>query len=293
MTNMTGDELNAKWPSDDETLEPTETQSTGWAMSLAQQAPGWLLGVATFLISIGAILGIWWVFAVLVDNSLLLPSPAATFQTFLDLAWGDRGQLSLWPNALISLQRVVVGWGLGVLAGVLVGIVMAMNRHIRALVDPVIELGRPIPPLAYAPLLVIWFGIGETSKTLLIFLTAFPVMVIATVAAIKGVDQSWKRAALSLGASYPYLTRRVILPASLPEILTAMRLASGLCWGSLVAAEIIAASSGLGWMILQASRFLDTETVFVGIIAIGTLAFLMDRVLRGIERVFVPWKGRR
>jgi taurine transport system permease protein len=138
----------------------------------------------------------------------------------------------------------------------------------------------------------VWFGIGETSKLILIWAATFPVMVISTVAGIRGVDVSWRRTAVTLGASPLQLVTRVILPAAIPEIVTGARIASGLAWGTLVAAEIIAASSGLGYMILQASQFLETSTIFVGIITIGFLAFVLDRLLRAVERRLAPWKGR-
>jgi taurine transport system permease protein len=169
---------------------------------------------------------------------------------------------------------------------------MASNEYIRALIDPLIELARPIPPLAYVPLLVVWFGIGETSKLILIWAATFPVMVISTIAGIRGVDRSWRRTAVTLGASPVQLVTKVILPAAIPEIMTGARIASGLAWGTLVAAEIVAANSGLGYMILQASQFLQTGTIFVGIITIGLLAFALDRSLRALERRLAPWKGR-
>jgi taurine transport system permease protein len=177
-----------------------------------------------------------------------------------------------------------------VVSGVVVGVAMAGNRYLSAALDPILEFCRPIPPLAFAPLLIVWLGIGESSKISILFYSTLPVMVIGTVSAISKVKISWKRAAQTLGATSFYITRRVIIPAALPEIITAMRISSGLAWGSLVAAEIIASSSGLGWMILQASRVLQTEVVLVGIMAIGCLAFITDQILRFLDMKFAPWK---
>jgi taurine transport system permease protein len=239
------------------------------------------------------VIGLWWLAAVaIINDSTILPTPDAVARQFWMLATSGSGAQSLWVNLKASLVRVALGWGLGVVTGIVMGVLMASNEYIRALIDPLIELARPIPPLAYVPLLVVWFGIGETSKLILIWAATFPVMVISTVAGIRGVDRSWRRTAVTLGASPVQLITKVILPAAIPEIMTGARIASGLAWGTLVAAEIVAANSGLGYMILQASQFLQTSTIFVGIITIGLLAFALDRSLRALERRLAPWKGR-
>jgi taurine transport system permease protein len=238
-------------------------------------------------------IGVWWfAAAVVLNDPLLLPTPAATAKRAVQLAFGDVSSVSLWSDVWASLQRVLLGWGAAVVGGVSLGVAMALNRPVRWMLDPLIEFGRPIPPLAYSPLLAVWFGIGEFPKELLIFLGCVPVIVIATVSAIADVDRDWQRVALTLGASPQYVITRVIVPAALPQIWTSIRIASGLAWGMLVAAEIIASSSGLGFMILQASQFLDTATLLVGIVVIGSLAFGMDRILRAIEVRLVPWRGR-
>ncbi|MEZ5077078.1 MAG: ABC transporter permease [Solirubrobacterales bacterium] len=233
----------------------------------------------------------WWIGALLVDDQNVMPDPGSVADRFGELISTD-SQNSLPQNAWSSLLRILIGWGGGTLAGVAAGIAMASNRWIRGVLDPLIELARPIPPLAFAPLLVIWFGIGELPKMLILAFVAFPVVAISTVASISNIDENWVRAARTLGAGRPYVLRRVTIPASLPGILISIRLANGLCWGTLVAAEIIASTSGLGWLILQAGRYLDTPTIFVGIIAIGVLAFVTDRILRWAEAVLVPWRGK-
>jgi taurine transport system permease protein len=250
-------------------------------------------GAATSALSVALLIGLWWLAAVaIINDSTILPTPDAVARQFWTLATSGSGAQSLWVNLKASLIRVALGWGIGVGSGIVIGVLMASNEYIRALVDPLIELARPIPPLAYVPLLVVWFGIGETSKLILIWAATFPVMVISTVAGIRGVDTSWQRTAVTLGASRVQLVTKVILPAAIPEIVTGARIASGLAWGTLVAAEIVAANSGLGYMILQASQFLQTSTIFVGIITIGLLAFALDRSLRVVERRLAPWKGR-
>ncbi len=249
-----------------------------------------LVGVAALVAALVAVVVVWAIAAAAFDDPNVLPTPTAVADRFGDLLGG--GNPSLVENALVSLRRVLLGWGAGCLAGVVVGAAMASSRWTRGILDPLIELGRPIPPLAFVPLLVIWFGIGELPKILVLMFGSFPIVTISTVAAIRGVDVNWRRAAETLGASRAYVLRHVTIPAALPGILVSVRLANGLCWSALVAAEIIASTEGLGWMILQAGRFLDTATIFVGIITIGALAFAMDRLLRLAEGVLVPWHGK-
>jgi taurine transport system permease protein len=246
--------------------------------------------VATVVLSASVAILLWAGLARVIDDPLVLPGPWAVATRLGDLL-KPSGQ-SLWPDIRSSLTRVGLGWAFGVVGGVLLGVVLSSSRYLNLAIDPALQAGRSIPPLAYSPLLVVWMGIGESSKVVLIVLTVLPIMAITTTAAISGIDQSLIRAAQTLGASAPLMLRRVAVPAVLPEIITSMRVTYGLAWGSLIAAEIIASSDGLGYRILQAGRYLDTVTVFVGIVAIAALAVLGDVVLRLVYRVAVPWKGR-
>ncbi|HEX6446012.1 MAG TPA: ABC transporter permease [Streptosporangiales bacterium] len=234
---------------------------------------------------------IWWAVALLYDAPAILPTPASSLARLGELLGSD-SRYSIVTNAAVSLRRVLIGWSIAVCAGVVVGSAMASNRVIGGLLDPLIEMGRPVPPLAFTPLLIIWFGIGELPKVLLIAFPAFFATAIATVASFRGVNENWRRAARTLGASRWHVLRKVTIPASLPGILVGVRIGSGMAWGTLVAAELIASTSGMGWMILQAGRYLDTRTIFAGIVVIAALAYLMDRVLRLIEAIVVPWRGR-
>lgn len=252
---------------------------------------GSVLPVVATVLALVLVALVWWLASVLYAAPAILPSPVAALARLVELLGGG-GRYSIADNALVSLRRVLIGWGVAVCAGVIVGSAMASSRWIGNLLDPLIEMGRPIPPLAFTPLLIIWFGIGELPKVLLIAFPAFFATAIATVSAFRGVNENWRRAAKALGASRWYLLRRVTIPASLPGILVGVRIGSGMAWGTLVAAELIASTSGMGWMILQAGRYLDTQTIFAGIIVIGALAYLMDRGLRLIERIVVPWRGK-
>lgn len=263
----------------------------GWRFAKLTSTPWGRAGISVLSVVLFVIM--WDLIArFIVNETVILPTPGAVVERFADLAFAREGELSLWPNLSASLLRVLSGWGIGLVVGVVLGVVMASSAVVRAALDPLLEAGRAIPPLALVPLLLVWFGIGETSKILLLAFAAVPVFAISTTAAITGVDKSLRRAALTLGAGRMYMIKHVILPGVLPEIFTAMRLASAFVWTTLVAAELVAATDGLGFMILQAGRYLDTPTIFVGIVTIGVVAFLMDTVLRALERYLVPWKGK-
>ena len=158
--------------------------------------------------------------------------------------------------------------------------------------DPVVEFFRPIPPLAFIPLVIIWSGIGERSKILLLFLAALWIMAIAARAGVSGVKLSKIHAAYTLGVNRRQLLLRVILPNALPEIFTGMRVAMGVCWGTVVAAELVAAESGVGFMIMVASTFLSTDIVVMGVIIIGIVGYGIDILMRKLEARLIPGKGK-
>ena len=154
-----------------------------------------------------------------------------------------------------------------------------------------IEFYRPLPPLAYLPLMVIWFGIGETAKVMLIFLACFAPVALATRSGVLSASRDQINAALSMGASRLQVMLHVVLPAATPEILVGLRIGMGVGWTTLVAAEMVAANAGLGQMVLSASNFLRTDVVVMGILVIGFFAILFEVLMRWLERMLVPWKG--
>jgi len=199
---------------------------------------------------------------------------------------------SLGEHLGFSLFRVIVGFFLGTLVGIPLGYAMGLSDWFRGWFDPIVEFMRPVPPLALIPLVIIWAGIGEVGKTILIFLAALWIMAIAARSGVSGVRISKVHAAYSLGASKWQIMRYVIVPNSLPEIFTGARVAMGVCWGTVVAAELVAAEKGVGMMIMVASKFQQTDIVVLGIILIGIIGFGIDILMRWAERVLVPWKGR-
>ncbi len=169
---------------------------------------------------------------------------------------------------------------------------MGVNRVMRGLFDPIIEFYRPLPPLAYLPLIIIWLGIGEFPKVFLIFLAIFAPMAIAARAGVRSVSIEQIHAAYAMGASRRQVISHVILKAALPEIFTGMRIGIGVGWTTLVAAEMVAAHRGLGFMVLNAAEFLASDTVIMGIIVIGIFAFAFDLLIRHLEKALIPWKGK-
>ncbi|MEO0547194.1 MAG: ABC transporter permease subunit [Pseudomonadota bacterium] len=225
-------------------------------------------------------------------EALYLPPPEQVWTRFWQLnAEGYQG-VGLWENVMWSLIRVIIGFFLGCLFGIPLGFAMGLNSWLRGWFDPIVEFMRPVPPLALIPLVIIWFGIGEQGKVSLLFLAALWIMTISARAGVSGVNISKVHAAYSLGASKPQLLSKVILPNSLPEIFTGARVAMGVCWGTVVAAELVAAEKGAGKMIIAASKFQLTDIVIIGIIIIGVIGYGIDVLMRIAENRLVPWKGR-
>ena len=223
---------------------------------------------------------------------LWLPSPEAVFARFLEIARNGYQNTALIDHLGASLGRVLAGFFLGSLVGIPLGYAMGLSGWFRGWFDPIVEFMRPVPPLALIPLIIIWFGIWETGKVVLLFLAALWIMVIAARSGVSGVRISKIHAAYSLGASKRQILRHVIIPNSLPDLFTGARVAMGVCWGTVVAAELVAAQKGAGMMIIAASKFQLTDIVVMGIILIGVIGYALDILMRMAERRLVPWKGR-
>jgi taurine transport system permease protein len=221
-----------------------------------------------------------------------LPSPEAVWSRLGEIATVGYRNSTLAEHLGYSLFRVIVGFILGALVGIPLGYAMGLSNWFRGWFDPIVEFMRPVPPLALIPLVIIWAGIGEVGKIILLFLAALWIMAIAARSGVSGVRISKVHAAYSLGASKWQIMRHVIIPNSLPEIFTGARVAMGVCWGTVVAAELVAAEKGAGMMIMVASKFQSTDIVLMGIILIGIIGFSIDMLMRQAEKWLVPWKGK-
>ena len=249
-------------------------------------------GLISLLTSL-VLIGLWF----LVTESgwvkpLFLPSPLAVWDKFVRALTDGVSNSTLTQHTLASLGRVFGAFLLAMLTAVPIGILMGVNRFVRGLFDPVIEFYRPLPPLAYLPLVIIWLGIGEFPKVFLIFLAIFAPMAIAARAGVRSVSTEQIHAAYAMGATRGQVISQVILKAAMPEIFTGMRIGIGVGWTTLVAAEMVAANRGLGFMVLNAAENLESDTVIMGIFIIGIFAFAFDLLIRYLEKVLIPWKGR-
>jgi NitT/TauT family transport system permease protein/taurine transport system permease protein len=246
--------------------------------------------VATGAAGLLALLIAWQLAALALDDAVILPSATQTASAFGHTLIHPypAHSLPLWRDLLISLRRILIGFAGGVVLGVAIGAAMFASRPLRHLIDPVIEATRPLPPLAFIPLLIVWFGIGELPKEVLIVVGIVPVMVVATVAGLDAVPEDLQLAARTLGATRAYTLWHVQVRAALPTIITGMRIAMGGAWSSIVAAEMLAATSGVGYLIMQAGNYLNTGIVFSGIITIALTGLALDAALRSLLRLADP-----
>ena len=191
-----------------------------------------------------------------------------------------------------SFLRVFLGLVFGILIGVPLGLFMGLNRFAKGFFDPLIELYRPVPPLAWAPLIISVLGIDNTGKVFLLFMVSLSIMIISARAGASGTQLSKIHAAHSLGASKKQILRYVIFPNSLPEILTGIRVAVGMCWGTLVAAEFLAGTTGIGFVENVAKKYFQYEVIWITIFIMGMLGLLFDVTLRKIIDKTIPWRGK-
>jgi len=244
-------------------------------------------------VTMGILLGAWfgatWLQAV---SPVFLPSPRAVAEKFYSVATVGYVDATLLQHLLASLQRVGAALVLATGIGIPVGFAIGGSRIGRGIFDPLLEFLRPIPPLAYLPLVVIWLGIGEVSKVVVIAIAMIAPIALATATGVRDASRERINAARTLGATRAQVIRHVILPSALPQIFTGLRIALGAGWTTLVAAELIAATKGLGFMIQSAAQFLVTDIVVVGIFIIAAVAFAIEFVLRLLERRLVPWSGK-
>ncbi len=220
------------------------------------------------------------------------PSPADTWRGFNTLRTEGFKNITLWEHLSTSLFRVGVGMLAGTVVGVPIGFMMGLSSRLRGFFDTPVELFRPIPPLALIPLFILWFGIGNPSAYALLIFASIWIMIIAARAGVRTVSLSKIRAAYSLGASKPQILFRLILPNALPELFTGCRVALGVSWGTLVAAELVGTDTGLGSMIFQARSFFRADIVLVGIIIIALIGVFLDLIIRVVESVLIPWRGK-
>ena len=227
----------------------------------------------------------------LIDQNLA-PTPQAVFAAFIEIMENGYKNFTLLEHLGESMKRLVIAFVLSCVTAVPLGIASGYNSRIRAIFEPIIEFYRPLPPLAYYTLLVLWMGIENESKISLLYLACFAPAYISCVSAVIKIREDYINSAFTVGASRLQVIVHVIFPACLPDIFTGLRTSLGVAYTTLVSAEMVAANSGIGWMVLDASRYLRSDIIFLGIIVMGITGILLDRGIQRIERRVVPWKGK-
>lgn len=240
----------------------------------------------------------------LVQPAYLLPSPLEVWEAFIRansdhqleggvnrVVRGEQGAY-LWEHLLASLERIGLGLLFAILVGIPLGLLMGTVRTVRSLFGPYLDFLRSIPPLAYIGFLVAWFGIYNTSKIWLLFLAAFPPIALATINGVRGVRDDQVNALLTLGASRRQTVTQVILPATIPDIISGLRIAVGFAWTTVVAAELVNGLPGIGGLAYESGRQNNIALSIACILVIGATAIVLDYLLRLTERFLVPWRGK-
>ncbi|MHA2787536.1 ABC transporter permease [Corynebacterium sp. S7] len=268
---------------------------------IPQKKQRWVAHVGLFV----AIIAVWWaatkIFSI---NPVVLPGPQLVLKEIIDasrcvpvgegsarLTCGEQGYF-LWQHLAATLQRIAVGLGAGIIVGVLLGWALSSAPRVRSLVEPYITFIRALPPMGYIGLLIVWFGIGDGSKIILLFLATFPIVTVGTLGGFLGVREDWVRAARTLGAKPIDVFRTVKIPGAAPEILSSIRLASSAAWASIVAAEINDGIPGIGGLAYVSGTSLNTAMSIGAILIIGVIALLMDQFIVWIDRRVNPWRGK-
>lgn len=264
---------------------PTAAGDTGRPrLGRASRVPGPLISLATFVV----LVAVWWSLTDLTRTipPLYFPSIGEVIASASTLG------TTILEDALATLMRVLVSWVVGSALGILVGLAMARSRLTYFAVSPIVEALRPVPPVALIPFVILWFGIGDSGKIFLGALGCFMVMVVNTFVSAGNVDPVFLRAARSLGASEQRVYRSVILPAIVPELVSGLRIGAALAFAVVVAAELLGAQSGIGRLIMLASRTLNTPVVLLGTIVIGLEAFAVERAIRFVSDRATSWASR-
>ncbi len=260
-------------------------------------------GLLTAASVVAAILVWWLITATGLVKPLFLPSPGAVWQAFITantchplsagsqrITCGSQNYF-LWQHLVVSLERIAAGVGIAIVIGVLLGFAMGSSKWLDTILEPYIDFLRSLPPLGYIGLLIVWFGIGDTTKIWLLVLAAFPPITIATLSGLRGIRSDRIHSARSLGASRMQTICLVILPSSLPSILNGIRLATGFAWTTVVAAELNNGIPGIGALAYLSGTQLDTPLTIACIIVIGIAAILLDSGLKLVTRLLTPWQG--
>ena len=243
--------------------------------------------------TVAVVILIWFFITSLgIFSETIIPSPASVWESFVDVTRDGYKGHTLLEHLGTSMWRLAVAYLLVVATAVPLGLLSGYSSKVRAILEPIVEFYRPLPPLAYYTILVLWMGIDEESKISLLYLAGFAPVYISCAAGVMRIQEDYINGARTLGASERQIFFYVILPAALPDIFTGLRTALGVEYTTLVAAEMVAATAGIGWLVLDASNYLRSDIVFMGVILMGITGVLLDQIVCLIERKIVHWKGK-
>ena len=249
--------------------------------------PRWLS-----VLSVAFVLAVWWgITAFELVPAVLLPSPREVLSATLDILQNGYRETTLLQNTLSTLWRCGAGFILAVVTGVPLGLAMGYWPQVKAATNYIVQFMRPLPPLSYVILLIIWIGTDDRSKIALLYVTAFPIVASSAMAGVRTVKQQRVQAARALGASEWQVFRYVVLPSALPMTFTGARIALAAAFSTVVAAELNAATDGLGWMVISASRFLRNDVIILGIILLGMLGVALSALVLALDRRLIHWRG--
>lgn len=219
----------------------------------------------------------------------LMPGPIAVFERFVRSLYIPTGAYTLLGHILKSLSRVMTGFAIAAVSGITVGLLIGWSKAAEALIKPLFEIIRPIPPIAWISIAVIWFGLGEGAKYFIIFISGFANITINVYTGAKAVDPELIGAAKMLGCSDRKIFTTIVMPSAVPYIFTGLQIAISSSWAAVVAAEMVRSTDGIGWMITSGQGIGDMEQIMVGIIAIGAVGFLLATIMRGVEAKLCAW----
>jgi taurine transport system permease protein len=267
--------------------EAVHGEASASAAVRASRDSRWLGALSVALVFLG-----WYLFnALALVPAVLLPGPRDVLVAFVDIVRNGYRETTLWQNSTATLWRCSAGFVLACLSGVPLGLAMGYSAKVRAACNYIIQFMRPLPPLSYLILLILWLGTGDASKIALLYLTAFPIVTSSAMAGVWTTKLQRIQAARSLGAGEWQIFRHVVFPSALPLIFTGARIALAAAFSTVVAAELMAATDGLGWMIFSASRFLRNDIIIIGILVLGVLGMALSKLLLRLDGAIVHWRG--
>lgn len=249
-----------------------------------------LLNLGLSLLGFAIVLLIWDLAVRFTDAAIIMPSPWTVISKFLQGFVKPIGRYTILEHALFSVRRVLIGFGLAALVGITLGIVMGRSMLAESIIRPIFEILRPIPGIAWIPMAILWFGIGEKAKIFIIFMGGLSHLVINTYAGAIRVDYELIGVAEMLGAKQWQVFLNVVLPSCVPYVFAGLQVAMSTCWMAVLAAEMVSSTEGLGWIIVAGQESINTTTIFIGILSIALIGLLFATVLRMIERKLCVWK---